>query len=65
MPGTVIVLISIREYDSRVSQNINNNRRSTRLIPYILSIEHNEPKGAPLGFYIYLGGLRTLITTYI
>ena len=35
MPGAVIVRISTREYDSRVLQNINNNRRSTSLIPYI------------------------------
>ena len=35
MPGAVIIQISTREYDSRVLQNVNNNRRSTRLIPQI------------------------------
>ena len=35
MPSAVIVQISTREYDSRVSQNINSNRRSTRSIPHI------------------------------
>ena len=35
MPGAVMVRISTREYDSKVSQNINNNRRSTRSIPHI------------------------------
>ena len=31
-----MVLISIREYDSKILQNIKNNRRSIKLIPYII-----------------------------
>ena len=34
-PGVVMVLINTREYDSRILQNINSNRRSTKLILYI------------------------------
>ena len=64
MPGAVMVLISVREYDSKILQNINNNRRSTRLIPHILSIEHNKLRGAPLSSYIYLGGLCRLSLAY-
>ena len=36
MPGAVMVRISTREYDSRVSWNIISNRRSTRSILYII-----------------------------
>ena len=35
MSVTVIVRISTREYDSKILQNVNNNRRSTRFILYI------------------------------
>ena len=35
MPVAVMVLISVREYDSSVSRNVNSNRRSTRSIPHI------------------------------
>ena len=35
MPGAVMVQISTRQYNSRVSQNVKSNRRSTRLIPHI------------------------------
>ena len=35
MPGTVIVRIRTRQYDNKISQNVNNNRRSTRSIPHI------------------------------
>ena len=36
MPGAVMVLISIREYDSSGSRNVNSNRKSTRLVPHII-----------------------------
>ena len=35
IPGAVMVQMSTREYNNRVSQNINNNKRSTIFIPYI------------------------------
>ena len=35
MLGAVMVQISMRKRDSRISQNINYNRRSIRLILYI------------------------------
>ena len=35
MPGVVMVRIRIRQYDNKVSQNISNNRRSTKSILYI------------------------------
>ena len=35
MPVAVMVLISTREYDSSVSQNVRSSRRSTRSIPHI------------------------------
>ena len=35
MPGAVIVRIKTRQCDSSISQNINSNRRSTKLILYI------------------------------
>ena len=57
MPGAVRVLISTRKYDSNILQNISSNRRSTKLISYILNIEHNGLREALLGFYIYLGYL--------
>ena len=35
MPVAVMVLISAREYDNKVLQNINSNRRSIRFILHI------------------------------
>ena len=35
MSAAVIIQMGIREYDSRVSQNINNSKRSTMFILYI------------------------------
>ena len=35
MPGAVMVQMSTREYDSKISQNINSRRRSTSSIPHI------------------------------
>ena len=35
MPGVVMVLMGTRESDSRVLQNANSNRRSTKSILYI------------------------------
>ena len=36
MSAAVIIRISTRQYDSKISQNINNNRRSTKSILYII-----------------------------
>ena len=35
MSGAVIVRMNTREYDSKVSQNVNSNRRSTSSVPHI------------------------------
>ena len=36
MPVAVIILISTKEYDSNILQNVSNSRWSTRLIPHII-----------------------------
>ena len=36
MPGAVMVRISAREYDNSVLWNVNSNRRSTRVVLYII-----------------------------
>ena len=36
MPGAVMVRINTREYDNKILQNINSNRRSIGSIPYII-----------------------------
>ena len=36
MPGAVMVRINTREYDNKILLNVSNNRRSTRLILYII-----------------------------
>ena len=42
MPVAVMVLISTREYDNSVLQNVSTSKRSTRLIPHITKFFEHE-----------------------